>query len=138
MRSNPTAAAAKWANAMAQATPAYTAGVQAVTTAPGQLAAAQQATYIARVTEKAPIWAQNVAAVGLQSWMNSTVTKGAPRLASGAAAAQPKVTAFMTALLPFEQNLLGTLPPRGNTAQNQARMNAWFTGMQAFKKPAGT
>ena len=138
MRSNPTAAAQKWATAMGQATPAYTAGVQAVTVAPGQLAASQQAAYIARVTEKAPIWAQNVAAVPLQTWINDTVTKGAPRLATGAAAAQPKVQAFMQALLPFEANLLATLPPRGTTAQNQARMNAWFAGMQSFQKPPGT
>ena len=138
MKSNPTTAAQKWATAMGAATPAYTAGVQAVTVAPGQKAAAQQAVYIARVTEKAPIWAQNVAAVPLQTWINDTVTKGAPRLATGAATAQPKVQAFMTALLPFEANLLGTLPPRGTIAQNQARMNAWFTGMQAFQKPAGT
>ena len=138
MRSNPTAAAQKWATAMGQATPAYTAGVQSVTVAPGAKAAAQQAVYIARVTEKAPVWARNVAAVPLQTWINDTVTKGAPRLATGAAAAQPKVQAFMTALLPFEQNLLGTLPPRGNIAQNQARMNAWFTGMQSFTRPTGT
>lgn len=137
MKTNAQAAAQKWATNLGGATQAYTAGIQAVTVAPGQKAAAAQAQYIARVQERAPIWAQNVAAVGLQQWQQDTVQKGAPRLASGAQTAQPKFQTFLTALLTYEQNGLGTLPPRGTLAANQQRMIAWSNYMAAFKKPAG-
>jgi len=138
VKSNPQLAAQKWATNLSGATQSYTAGVQSVTVAPGQKAAAQQAVYVQRVQERATVWATNVAAVSLQTWQNDTVTKGAPRLASGATAAQPKFQTFLTALLAYEANGLGSLPPRGNLAQNQARMMAWSNYMSNFTKPAGT
>ena len=65
MKNNATAAAQKWASAMAGASASYTAGVQAVTVAPGQKAAAAQANYLAGVQNKVGEWATNVAAVGV-------------------------------------------------------------------------
>lgn len=138
MKTNAAAIAQKWATAMGGATQAYTTGVQAVTVPPGQKAAAAQATYVARVQEKAPIWAANVAAVSLQTWQQDTVNKGAPRLASGAQAAQTKFQTFMTALLQYESAGLGSLGARGTLAQNQARMITWSNYMANFKKPAGS
>jgi hypothetical protein len=138
VKTNATAAAQKWASNLGAATAAYTAGVQGVTVAPGQKAAAAQASYIARVTEKAPVWAANVAAVGLGEWQTAAVQKGAPRLASGATAAQPKFTTFLQALLTYEANQLGSLPPRGPKGSNDQRMIAWSHAMQQFKKPVGS
>ena len=138
MKTNATAAAQKWATNLGGAVNAYTQGVQGVTVAPGQKAAAAQATYIARVTEKAPIWAANVAAVGLGEWQQAAVSKGAPRLASGAAAAQPKFTTFLNALMQYEANGLGSLPPRSASGNNDQRMLAWSNYMKNFKKPAGS
>ncbi len=138
MKSDPTAAAQKWASAMGAATTAYTEGVQRVQTAPGQAAARQINVYTARVLERANVWATNVAAVSLQAWQQASTQKGATRLASGAQAAQPKFQAFMTALLQYEANGLTQLPARGDFAANQQRMVAWSNYMHNFVKPAGT
>ena len=138
MKTNAQAIAQKWATNLGGAVTAYTAGVQGVTVAPGQKAAAAQATYVARVTERAGVWANNTAAVSLTEWQQATVNKGAPRLATGATAAQTKFQTFMTALLQYESNGLGSLPPRGSLQQNQARMLAWSNYMAGFTKPAGT
>jgi hypothetical protein len=138
VKTNATAAAQKWATAMSGAQAAYTAGVQAVTVPPGQKAAANVQNYIAGVQNKAQEWATNVAAVSLNEWQTQATQKGAPRLGSGATAAQPKFQTFMTALLQFEANALGTLPPRGPKGSNDQRMIAWSHAMQSFKKPAGT
>lgn len=138
MKTDATAAAQKWATAMGAAGPAYTAGVQRVTTAPGQAAARQQAVYIARVTERAPVWATNVAAVSLGAWQTAAVNKGATRLGSGATAAQPKFLAFMQALLSYEANGLTQLPARGDFGANQQRMINWSNYMHSFTKPTGT
>jgi hypothetical protein len=138
VKTNAQASAQKWATNLGAAVTAYTNGVNAVTVPPGQKAAAAQATYIARVTEKAPIWAANVAAVPLGTWQQAAITKGAPRLASGASAAQPKFTTFLTALMQFESNGLGQLPPRSPSGNNDARMIQWSNYMKTFKKPTGS
>ena len=138
MKSNPQAAAAKWATAMSGAGTAYSAGVNAVTVAPGAKAAAAVNNYTAGVANNAQKWAQNVNAVTLNEWQTAATTKGAPRLASGAQAAQPKFTTFMTALLQFEANAINQLPPRGPKGTNDQRMLQWSQIMQTFKKPAGS
>lgn len=71
----------------------YTEGVQSVQTAPGQLAAQNRNGYINGVTTNVNKWANRVSAVSREDWVNAAVTKGAPRLASGAQAAVPKVLA---------------------------------------------
>lgn len=138
MKSNPQAAAQKWANAMANASTAYTEGVQAVSVPPGQAAARQQGAYVANVQANAGKWANNVAAVPLNEWQSAAVNKGAPRLATGAAQAQGKFTTFLQALLQYEQAGLNSLPPRGTFEQNLGRMSAWANYMHKFQKPAGT
>lgn len=138
MKSDPAAAAQKWATAMQGAGTAYTAGVNRVTTAPGQSAARQVQQYINQVAARAQVWAQNVAAVSLQEWQQAAINKGAPRLGTGAQAAQSKFQTFMQALLAYEANGLGSLPARGDFAANQQRMIAWSTYMHNFTKPAGT
>ena len=138
MKTNAQAAAQKWATNLGGATQAYTQGIQAVTVPPGQKAAANIQNYIQGVTNKAQEWATNVAAVSLNEWQTAAVNKGAPRLASGATAAQPKFQVFLQSLLQYEANLVGTLPARGPKGSNDQRMLAWSHGMQQFTKPAGT
>jgi hypothetical protein len=113
-----------------------TAGVNAVTTAPGMAAAKQKAVYLANVQANADKWARNVGAVTLQDWQNAFTTKAIPRIASGATAAQPKMEAFMTKLLPFQANALQTLPPRGTYEQNKNRATQWMDKMHAFNYKA--
>jgi len=130
--------AANWSQNLAAATQKITAGVQAVQVAPGQAAARQKAVYVANVNAQADKWASRTAAVSLQSWQASTTTKGIPRIASGATAAQPKFAAFMGQLLPFIQRQVQSLPPRGNLSQNIARMTAFVQGMATFSNTSGS
>lgn len=133
---NPQAAVDKWSNAMANATPAYTAGVQAVTVAPNQKAAAASAKWLARTQAALPKFEQNNLKVSLQSWQTATVDKGAPRLATGASNAKPKVLAFDTAFYQFlkaGQATIAAMPtdtPEQAIAKSaaQIRYNMTFPG----------
>lgn len=130
---SPADAAARWAQNLGGASQRYIAGVQAVTVAPGTLAA-----------RAGPLWAQNTAAaltrfqknslaVGLGDWQNASVNKGAPRLASGAQMAQPKMEAALTRVFSQIASVVGSLPPRGDIEANIARAGAFARGMNRLK-----
>lgn len=126
--------AAQWAQRLGGATTRITAGVNAVTVAPGQAAARQKAAYVQNVTGAADKWATRVAAVPLSDWQSAMTGKGVQRIAQGATAAQPKFAAFMGQLLPHIAQVRGTLPPRGSLDQNIARMVSFTQGMAKFSK----
>lgn len=98
--SNPQAIAQKQINAATAAATAYTAGVNAVTTAPGQLAAAQGTKWLNAVQNSLQRWQQKVSAVSLQSWQQLATSKGAPRLGPGVQAASAKINAFWSNFAP--------------------------------------
>jgi len=137
-KKDPTASAALWASRTAAAVPQYTAGVQSVTTSPGQLASQKAAFWASQTAAAQQKFANATQAVSLSAWQAAAVNKGAPRIASGVTAATPKMTAFLTALMNYEYNGLASLPARGDINANIARMNAWITYMHNFQKPPGT
>lgn len=124
--------AAKWAQNLGGATQRVSEGVQAVTVAPGQAAARQKQVWTQNVVNAADKWAANTAAVPLQDWQSAMVTKGVPRIASGAQAAQGKYSAFMGQLLPHIATLRSQLPPRGDLEANINRMTSFTRGMAKF------
>lgn len=124
--------AQKWASNLGAATQRIQTGVESVTTSPGQLAARQAAVWVQNTQAAQAKFQRNSAAVSLQSWQNATVSKGIPRIASGATAAEPKVQAFMTTFLPFVQAQVNQLPARGNLQQNIQRSAAMITAMTKF------
>ena len=126
--------AAHWAQQLAGSTAKIQAGVNAVTTAPGQAAARQKAVYLQNLTASVDKWASNVSAVSLNQWQQDFISKGIPRIATGATAAQPKFAVFMGKLLPYIQSGKASLPARGNLQQNIARMTQWVNYMAQFKK----
>jgi hypothetical protein len=126
--------AARWAAGLAGASQKITDGVNAVSVAPGQAAARQKTVWVQNVAASADKWAANTARVSLSDWQQAMITKGAPRIASGATAAQPKFASFMTQLLPHIASVKGQLPARGNLDQNIARMTAFVRGMSTFKR----
>src|SRR5262245_8881333 len=93
---DPAAGAQKWANRLGAATDAVQKGVQAVQTSPTATAAQHQDAYVAGVQRAAQTgkWARGLNRVNLQQWQQATLQKGIPRIASGAQAAVPKMTAF--------------------------------------------
>lgn len=125
--------AAKWANNLGAATQTIQASVNAVTVAPGVAAARNKQGYINGVQQSADKWAARVAAVPLQSWRDSMINKGIPRISQGATQAQPAFGVFMAKLLPYQNNLVASLPPRGTLDQNIARAGAMIRGMAAFQ-----
>lgn len=131
---NPADAAAKWAQNLGAAGTAYTSGVQSVQTAPGQLAAAASDRYIAGVQANVNKFKTNVGSVSLADWQNAAVSKGAPRLATGATAAQPKMATVLGQLFPFIEQVRNSLPGRGDLEQNIARSAAFQRGMSKFVK----
>jgi hypothetical protein len=126
-------AAARWAQNLGASGARYTAGVQAVTVAPGQLAARAGQRWLANTQAALPRFTKNSAAVGLGDWQNAAVTKGAPRLASGAQAAQPKMEAALTRVFSQIAQVVGSLSPRGDIEANIARSAAFARGMNALK-----
>lgn len=134
MAKDPAQVAQNWANGLANAGEKIRQGLDSVTVAPGQ-AAARQSNVWAQNTQAAQAkWARNTAAVSLQDWKDATTTKGIPRIAAGAQAAQPKMAAFMTKLLPYVANAKSQLPARGSYEQNKARATAMMDAMHKFSK----
>ncbi len=130
----PEEAAAAWARNLSSAGDRITRGVQAVTTAPGQAAARQKAVYQANVAAATDKWASRVASVSLPEWQQAMLDKGAPRIAQGAQAAQPKMAAFMGQLLPHIAQQVSALPARGGLDQNINRMTQFVRGMSKFQR----
>lgn len=129
--------AANWAQRLGSSTSKIQAGVEGVTVAPGQAASRQQAAYVAGVQSNVAKWATNVSRVSLQSWQSDMITKGLPRVATGANAAVPKFTTFMNQLLPYINQQKSTLPARGTLDQNISRMTQFVTAMSKFRKGPG-
>lgn len=122
---NATDVANKWANNLASSTTSMQQGVQAVTTAPTQLAAQAQTAYLAGVQKAVSSgkWANALQRVSLADWQQAMIQKGIPRVASGATAAKGKFANFMQQFLPWVQQgqqQLATMP-RGTLDQNIQR-----------------
>jgi hypothetical protein len=130
---NPSQAAQDWANKLGAAQPAYEAGVNGVKVAPGQLAAASADRWANNTVAAKPRFAANSAAVSLSSWQQSAVSKGGPRLASGATSAQPKMEMVFAKLFPAINSVVQGLPPRGTIQQNIARSSQFALAMNAKK-----
>lgn len=133
VKMDPTTAANNWVTAMQSAGTAYTAGVNAVKVAPGQLAAASASQWAAGVAAAQNKFAKNVAAVSLSQWQEAAANKGAGRLAGGATAAQPKMAAFMSKFIPQLTNIVNGLPQRGTFEQNVNRLTSYVNAVHQTK-----
>jgi hypothetical protein len=132
-RKDPNAVGAKWLTGMQGAADAYNAGIDAVTVAPGQAAAAAKDTWAANVAASKDRFATNSAKVTKEAWQTAAKTKGSARLADGAQAAAPKFNAFMNKFLPDVYGKVAQLPPRGSYAQNKTRATAMMDALHNSK-----
>lgn len=103
VRTTPQDATGKWQTRLSGASAQITAGVQRVTSSPGQAAAAKSAKWVAAMTDPAvqAKWKNNVAAVSLQEWQDMMINVGIPRIAQGAQSKQGKYLAFAEQFFPF-------------------------------------
>jgi hypothetical protein len=130
---SPADAAARWAQNLGAAGGRYTAGVQAVTVAPGTLAARAADTWANNTMAAKGRYAKNSAATSLGEWQQASINKGAPRLASGAQAAVPKMEQALQRVFGWINQVTGSLPPRGDIEANIARSAAFARGMNKLK-----
>lgn len=130
---NPSAAAQQWASRLGAATQAYVDGVNGVSVAPGQLAAAAGDRWLANTQAALPRFKANSAAVSREAWQQAAANKGAPRLASGASQAQPKMEAVFTKLFPAIRNAVSSLPARGTIEQNIERSRQFALKLNGMK-----
>lgn len=128
---DPATLAATWQRNLAAAGDRMKAGALAVTTSPGQAAAAASSRWLAAVTAAESRFKQAVASVTTQQWQDAYVNKGLPRVASGASAAQDKVASTLGKILQAEKSIVASLPARGDVEQNIARSADFIRKMNA-------
>jgi hypothetical protein len=131
--SDPNASAQKWATNLGGARQAYIDGVNSTPVAPGQLAAAATDRWLANTQAAAPRYKANSQAVTKEQWASAAINKGADRLSSGAAQAQPKMASVFTKLFPAIHSEVQALGPRGTIDQNIARSAAFARAMNKRK-----
>jgi hypothetical protein len=117
----------KWQQRTAASTQDYVAGINRVSSAPGEAAARQADVYLANVQAAVNKWKKNVAAVSLTDWQRAAIDLGAPRIATGVNAATAKTLLATERNFQNIDNALAGLPPRGTFEQNMARMNQFVT-----------
>lgn len=126
--------AQKWATAMSAAGPSIEAGVNGVTTAPGQLAAAAGAKWLARVTASQAKFEQNVGSVTLAQWKAAALA-GIPKVGTGATNAIPKFTAFMTSFLAYLEANAATIKAMPTDTFDQAMQKAYAQALYNHNYP---
>jgi hypothetical protein len=113
----------------------YIDSIQSLTENPLDKAADNSAGYMAGIqrSEAAGTRARGLRAYGFDNWKRKTVEVGSVRLGQGMAASQDRYKRAMTDLLPFIDNLVSTLPPRGDLNQNIARADKMMRGMAGYR-----
>lgn len=134
-RVTPEQATAKWLARLSQSGQQITDGVNGVTVAPGQKAAASKDLWAQRVAAAKDKWARNVGKVSLADWQKSMIEVGIPRIASGAQAKQGKVQEFMQKFLPYLDQGVAKVNamPKGDINASIARAVAMIQHNAAYR-----
>jgi len=138
MAKNPTTVAEKWARRTAGSTQDVIDGVNAVRVNPAEQAIAKKNKLIQNFTASVQngTWERGLRRVSLDSWKQSMIQKGAQRIATGAQAAQPKMAAFMSELLPYQDGIKSEIEnmPDLTIEDSAARMTTWMRRMADFRR----
>jgi hypothetical protein len=131
-------AASNWTNSAGRATADYTAGVQNTQKDQAALAVAAQARLLANFTSAVTsgLWAAGVQRGGTAYWKAQTQAKSA-NYGVGFAAGTSNYAAAAQKIIAAEQNIVASLPARGDINQNLARANAFALGLHALKGQLG-
>lgn len=81
-------------------------------------------------------WERGLRRVSLEDWKSKMVNKGLGRVATGVDEAAPKVRAFAADLLPYIDNLQGTVSKMPDTTLEDSinRMTTFIRGMSKFSR----
>ena len=139
MAKNAAAVAQKWVRNLGAATDSIKNGVQAVTVSPTEKAAQRADAYQQGVLDAVSSgkWQRGLRRVTNEQWKQATLTKGIPRIATGAQAAQPKMEKFLGEFLPFMDNVVQQMDssmPRGTLEQNIQRAVYVMQQASQFKR----
>lgn len=125
----------KWGTNLGASSQYITAGVNRVTVAPGQEAAAAAARMLSGVTASVTsgAWAARVSSVSLPQWQAAMINKGIPRLQTGISAAQANKTTSIQNFLSAVDAAVSDVNalPKGGLEQNIARSVAFQRSMAA-------
>lgn len=113
----------KWKRRLDAASTDIQKGVDRVSVAPGQQAAAAKDRYIAGVNASADVWANNVGKVSLQQWKDAMKNKAVGRIAAGTAQAVQTKQGNVAAMLSAVDAAVAATnqTPRGSLEQNIQR-----------------
>lgn len=139
VRVSPEQGSQKWQTRLSGATTEIQNGIDRVTQAPGQKAAAKRQKWLQNVQASQDKWARNVSAVSLEDWKNFFKNVGVPRIAQGAQAKQGKYTAFAQQFYPFLDRGIQQIEGMPDTTfeERVQRAVAMMRHNRNFKRSAG-
>lgn len=129
--------AAAWSRGLLAAKSKIIAGVNAVTVAPTQKAAAAVDKYLSGVQEavNSGRYVKRLQAVTLADWKDSLINKGMKNLDNGVRQGENKVVKFMDQYLPFIRQASARIQqmPSGGRANAMDRVSANLDALAQFK-----
>lgn len=127
----------KWVQNIGTATDRMKAGANAVTTAPGVKAAQNADKWLAKLQLSKPKYIANVSRVSLQSWKDSYINVGIPRVSQGAQLKKQKYTDAMAAFLPYLAQGVAKIDamPKVTLEDGIARATAMIRHNAAYIRP---
>ena len=131
-------AAANWVASAGRAATDWQEGVNNYTGDWAGATTRQQAVMQANWTQSVSSgqWANGVNRIGTQGWKSATTSK-ASNYTTGFQAGAANQAAAIQKIIQAEQNIVGSLPPRGDYTQNKARATAVMDGLHALKGTLG-
>lgn len=130
--------AEKWGRNLKASTPDIRSGVEAVTESPMDKAADKADKYLEGVQAAVSSgkYQQRLRNTPLSVWKDNTLNKGIGRIAAGVDAAESKVEAFFSELIPFQTSLQAKVDAMAdvNLEDSIARMTEWTRGMAKFTR----
>ena len=131
-------AAANWVNSQGRATQAYQQGVQGYSGDWAGSTVAQQNTMLTNVTQAVTSgrWAAGVTRVGTGGWKAATQAKEA-NYGTGFSAGASRQAAAIAKIIAAEQQIVSSLPPRGDFNQNKIRATTLMDALHALRGQLG-
>lgn len=135
---NATQAAQNWTASAGRAQTDYQAGIEGYTGDWAGATTRQQAAMSTNWNQSVSSgrWAQGVNAVGTGGWKNATVAKIA-NYGVGFQAGAAKFSTAIAKIISAEQNIVSSLPPRGDYSANKLRSTSFMDQMHALKGTLG-